>query len=82
MADERERTKKLSRRTFLKGTAVGTAAVAGAGAPGSCAPAAPAGPGGRPSKWAKEADGVIEGWHGDGNFARPSLMYAFSTTHT
>lgn len=27
--------------------------------------------------WAKQqADGVIEGWHGDGNFARTSLMFA------
>ena len=27
--------------------------------------------------WAKQQpDGVIEGWHGDGNFARTSLMYA------
>lgn len=27
--------------------------------------------------WSKQqADGVIEGWHGDGNFARTSLMYA------
>jgi hypothetical protein len=27
--------------------------------------------------WSKQrADGVIEGWHGDGNFARTSMMYA------
>jgi len=27
--------------------------------------------------WAKQhRDGIIEGWHGDGNFARTSLMYA------
>jgi hypothetical protein len=27
--------------------------------------------------WAiQQADGIIEGWHGDGNFARTSLMYA------
>lgn len=31
--------------------------------------------------WAKQrADGVIEGWHGDGNFARTSLMYALWKT--
>lgn len=31
--------------------------------------------------WAKQkADGVIEGWHGDGNFARTSLMYALLKT--
>lgn len=31
--------------------------------------------------WAKQKpDGVIEGWHGDGNFARTSLMYALMKT--
>jgi hypothetical protein len=31
--------------------------------------------------WQKQqADGVIEGWHGDGNFARTSLMYALWKT--
>ena len=31
--------------------------------------------------WAKQRpDGVIEGWHGDGNFARTSLMYALLKT--
>ncbi|MEX1048023.1 MAG: hypothetical protein WED15_00740 [Akkermansiaceae bacterium] len=31
--------------------------------------------------WAKQQpDGVIEGWHGDGNFARTSLMYALMKT--
>ena len=31
--------------------------------------------------WAKQqADGVIEAWHGDGNFARTSLMYALWKT--
>ena len=31
--------------------------------------------------WAKQKpDGVIEGWHGDGNFARTSLMYALWKT--
>lgn len=31
--------------------------------------------------WAKQGpDGVIEGWHGDGNFARTSLMYALLKT--
>jgi len=31
--------------------------------------------------WAKQkADGVIEGWHGDGNSARTSLMYALWKT--
>ena len=31
--------------------------------------------------WAKQQpDGVIEGWHGDGNFARTSLMYALWKT--
>lgn len=31
--------------------------------------------------WAKQkSDGVIEGWHGDGNFARTSLMYALWKT--
>jgi hypothetical protein len=31
--------------------------------------------------WAKQRpDGVIEGWHGDGNFARTSLMYALWKT--
>ncbi|MBM4050050.1 MAG: hypothetical protein FJ279_33555 [Planctomycetes bacterium] len=28
----------------------------------------------------QKADGVIEGWHGDGNFARTSLMYALWKT--
>ena len=31
--------------------------------------------------WAiQKADGVIEGWHGDGNFARTTLMYALWKT--
>ncbi|MEZ4698876.1 MAG: hypothetical protein R2834_00990 [Rhodothermales bacterium] len=31
--------------------------------------------------WAKQqADGIVEGWHGDGNFARTSIMYAFWKT--
>ena len=31
--------------------------------------------------WAKQQpDGVIEGWHGDGNFARTSVMYALWKT--
>lgn len=31
--------------------------------------------------WAKQQpDGVIEGWHGDGNFSRTSLMYALWKT--
>ena len=31
--------------------------------------------------WAiQKSDGVIEGWHGDGNFARTSLMYALWKT--
>lgn len=31
--------------------------------------------------WAKQQpDGVIEGWHGDGNFARTSIMYALWKT--
>jgi hypothetical protein len=34
-----------------------------------------------PTMWAKQKpDGVIEGWHGDGNFARTSLMYALMKT--
>ena len=28
----------------------------------------------------QKADGIIEGWHGDGNFARTSLMYALWKT--
>ena len=33
------------------------------------------------SMWAiQKPDGVIEGWHGDGNFARTSLMYALWKT--
>lgn len=31
--------------------------------------------------WSKQQeDGVIEGWHGDGNFARTSIMYALWKT--
>ena len=31
--------------------------------------------------WAiQKPDGIIEGWHGDGNFARTSLMYALWKT--
>ena len=31
--------------------------------------------------WAKQhPDGIIEGWHGDGNFARTSMMYALWRT--
>jgi hypothetical protein len=34
-----------------------------------------------PIMWRKQQpDGVIEGWHGDGNFARTSLMYALWKT--
>ncbi|MBL9138569.1 MAG: hypothetical protein JNK85_22060 [Verrucomicrobiales bacterium] len=33
------------------------------------------------SMWAKQQpDGIIEGWHGDGNFARTSLLYALWKT--
>lgn len=33
------------------------------------------------SMWAKQnLDGIVEGWHGDGNFARTSLMYALWKT--
>ncbi|MFC1562980.1 hypothetical protein ACFL4Z_02915 [candidate division KSB1 bacterium] len=28
----------------------------------------------------QQKDGIIEGWHGDGNFARTALMYAFYKT--
>jgi len=32
--------------------------------------------------WAKQQeDGVIEGWHGDGNFARTTIMYCLWKTH-
>jgi len=31
--------------------------------------------------WAKQTDsGIIEGWHGDGNFARTSILYALWKT--
>jgi hypothetical protein len=31
--------------------------------------------------WAKQkSDGIVEGWHGDGNFARTSIMYALWKT--
>jgi hypothetical protein len=34
-----------------------------------------------PSMWGRQrADGIIEGWHGDGNSARTALMYAFWKT--
>ena len=29
----------------------------------------------------QKADGIIEGWHGDGNFARTSIMYALWKTN-
>ena len=41
MAEEKEAPKKLSRRQFVKGAAVGGAGVAAAGVLASCAPAAP-----------------------------------------
>jgi hypothetical protein len=28
----------------------------------------------------QKTDGIIEGWHGDGNFARTTIMYAFWKT--
>jgi 3-oxo-5alpha-steroid 4-dehydrogenase len=55
---------KLSRRTFLKGAAVGTVAVASAGALAGCG--ASAGGSSLPKKWDKEADLVVVGYGGAG----------------
>jgi flavocytochrome c len=59
-----ENKKIFSRRNFLKGTAVGTAALAGTAFLAACQPAASVS--GLPSKWDKETDVVIVGFGGAG----------------
>jgi 3-oxosteroid 1-dehydrogenase len=54
------KSRKISRREFVKGTAVGAGTLAGAGALASCAPAA-APAAGVPDKWDKEAGVVVVG---------------------
>ena len=84
MEEEKEAPRKLSRREFVKGAAVGTAGAAAAGALASCAPAATPAPTtapeptaatvaaavpGVPEQWDKEADVVIVGYGGAGAVA-------------
>ncbi|MEM5775074.1 MAG: FAD-dependent oxidoreductase, partial [Anaerolineaceae bacterium] len=56
----------LSRRNFLKGTAIGAAAITGAGVLASCAPQAAATANGLPAKWDRETDVVVVGYGGAG----------------
>ncbi|MDY7080377.1 MAG: FAD-binding protein [Chloroflexota bacterium] len=56
---------EITRREFIKGAAVTTAAVAGASALAGCSPA-PAPAPGIPEKWDKEADVVVVGYGGAG----------------
>jgi len=63
MSSAGKEQKRITRREFVKGAAVGAVAVAGAGALTSCKTAlAP----GMPKKWDKEADVVVVGYGGAG----------------
>jgi succinate dehydrogenase/fumarate reductase flavoprotein subunit len=63
----KEKARRISRRDFVKGTALGAGALAGAGALTGCGPAAgPAPAGNIPQKWDKEADVVVVGLGGAG----------------
>jgi succinate dehydrogenase/fumarate reductase flavoprotein subunit len=56
---------KITRREFVKGTVVGTAALAGASALAGCSQAGPMASG-MPEEWDKEADVVVVGYGGAG----------------
>jgi len=60
-----KRTKDVSRRSFLKGTALGAVAIAGSGVLAGCT-ATPAVESGLPEKWDKETDVVVIGFGGAG----------------
>lgn len=62
MSSIKKEQKGITRREFVKGAVVGTAAVAGAGALAGCGPAAPAPASDMPKKWDKEADVVVVGY--------------------
>jgi 3-oxo-5alpha-steroid 4-dehydrogenase len=66
MTDEKEVSVKLSRRDFVKGTAVGAALLSGAGVLAGCGTAAPVPAAGMPEQWDDEADVVIVGLGGAG----------------
>lgn len=66
MTKEKEAPRKMSRREFVKGAAVGAGTLAGASALAACGPAAPAAPSGLPEKWDKEAEVVVVGFGGAG----------------
>jgi urocanate reductase len=60
-----ESKSEMSRRSFLKGTALGVAAIAGTGVLAGCAPKA-ATTSNVPEKWDKETDVVVVGYGGAG----------------
>jgi flavocytochrome c len=64
---ETGKKQSITRRDFLKGTAVGAVALAGTGMLAGCAPAASAST--MPAKWDKETDIVIVGFGGAGAIA-------------
>jgi flavocytochrome c len=74
---EENKKSKITRRDFLKGTAVGAAAVAGTGLLASCAQ--PAVTSTLPEKWDKEADIVILGFGGAGAIAAIAAREGEST---
>ena len=77
MPSENDRPKKISRREFVKGAAVGAGALAGTSVLASCAPAAaPSGSAELPAKWDKEADVVVVGGGGTGCAAAMSAAEA------
>jgi 3-oxosteroid 1-dehydrogenase len=61
----KEKARRISRRDFVKGTALGAGALAGASALAGCGPAA-APVTGLPESWDKEADVVVVGFGGGG----------------
>ena len=70
MSGEKEQPRRVSRRDFVKGAAVGAGTLAGASALASCAPAAAPAPGGNiPEQWDEETDVVIVGYGGAGAVA-------------
>jgi NADPH-dependent 2,4-dienoyl-CoA reductase/sulfur reductase-like enzyme len=77
MASENDRPKKISRREFVKGAAVGAGALAGTGVLASCAPAAAPGASAElPASWDKEVDVVVVGGGGAGCNAAMSAAEA------
>ena len=73
---EQGKKQEISRRNFLKGTALGAVALAGTGILAGCAPKA--GTSGLPAKWDKETDIIVVGDGGAGAAAAISAREAGS----